>query len=31
MTPLIGSIVLIVFFATKGTEGPNRFGEDPLR
>lgn len=28
--PLIGWIVLIVWFATKGTEGPNRFGEDPL-
>jgi uncharacterized membrane protein YhaH (DUF805 family) len=29
--PLIGAIVLIVWFATKGTTGPNRFGEDPLR
>ncbi|MFW2337845.1 MAG: hypothetical protein ACN4GB_06470 [Candidatus Nanopelagicales bacterium] len=24
--PLIGSIVLIVFWATPGTEGDNRFG-----
>lgn len=28
--PLIGLIVLIVFFASKGTPGPNRFGPDPL-
>ena len=30
LVPLIGAIVLIVFFATKGTTGPNRFGEDPI-
>lgn len=29
--PLIGWIVLIVFFATRGTAGPNRFGNDPLQ
>ena len=29
--PLIGLIVLIVFFATRGTAGPNRFGTDPLQ
>jgi len=29
--PLIGVIVLIVFFATRGTAGPNRFGNDPLQ
>lgn len=29
--PLIGLIVLIVFFAQKGTDGANRFGPDPLR
>jgi uncharacterized membrane protein YhaH (DUF805 family) len=29
--PVIGAIVLIVFFATKGTLGPNRFGNDPLQ
>lgn len=28
--PLIGAIVLIVWFATGGTRGPNRFGADPL-
>lgn len=28
--PLIGLIVLIVFAATEGTRGPNRFGDDPL-
>lgn len=31
LLPLIGVIVLIVFFAQKGTDGPNRFGPDPLR
>ena len=29
--PLIGTIVLIVFFASRGTAGPNRFGTDPLQ
>ena len=28
--PLIGLIVLIVFFATRGQAGANRFGADPL-
>ena len=28
--PIIGWIALIVFFASKGTDGPNRFGSDPL-
>ena len=27
--PLIGAIVLLVFFVTQGTTGSNRFGEDP--
>jgi uncharacterized membrane protein YhaH (DUF805 family) len=27
--PLIGAIVLIVWFCTQGTQGPNRFGEEP--
>ncbi|MEN3793692.1 DUF805 domain-containing protein [Fulvimarina sp. MAC3] len=27
--PLIGTIVLIVFFCLRGTSGPNRFGSDP--
>ena len=29
--PLIGFIVLIVFFAQRGSQGSNRFGTDPLR
>ena len=29
LIPLIGAIVLIVFFVTEGTKGPNRFGPDP--
>ena len=28
--PILGWIALIVFFASKGTEGANRFGSDPL-
>lgn len=28
--PLVGFIVLLVFFCSKGTTGSNRFGEDPL-
>lgn len=27
--PILGTIVLIVFLATEGTRGPNRYGEDP--
>ena len=27
--PLIGAIVLIIFFALEGTKGSNKFGEDP--
>jgi len=29
LVPLIGAIVLIVFFVMDGTRGPNRFGPDP--
>ena len=29
--PIIGWIVLIVFFVQQGTNGCNRFGDDPLR
>ena len=28
--PFVGWIILIVWAATKGTEGANQFGEDPL-
>jgi uncharacterized membrane protein YhaH (DUF805 family) len=31
LIPLIGTIVLIVFFATAGTPGDNRFGPPPAR
>jgi uncharacterized membrane protein YhaH (DUF805 family) len=31
LVPVIGWIVLIVWFCTKGTDGANRFGEDPLQ
>jgi len=31
LVPLIGSIWLIVLFATEGTVGPNQYGEDPKR
>jgi uncharacterized membrane protein YhaH (DUF805 family) len=27
--PLIGAIVLLVFFVTQGTQGANSYGEDP--
>jgi uncharacterized membrane protein YhaH (DUF805 family) len=30
LVPLIGWIILLVWFATKGTSGPNRFGPDPF-
>ena len=29
LIPLVGAIVLIVFYCLEGTAGPNRFGEDP--
>lgn len=30
LIPLVGFILLIVWYATKGTAGANRFGPDPL-
>ncbi len=30
LVPIVGFILLIVWFATKGTDGPNSYGEDPL-
>ena len=30
LIPIIGVIVLLVFFCMKGTDGSNRFGDDPL-
>jgi len=29
LVPIIGAIVLLVFFVSDGTRGPNRFGPDP--
>jgi len=31
LVPIIGPVVLIVFFIQQGTNGGNRFGDDPLR
>jgi uncharacterized membrane protein YhaH (DUF805 family) len=28
--PLVGAIILIIWFCTEGTQGPNRFGPDRL-
>jgi hypothetical protein len=30
LIPLVGVILLLVWFASEGTHGPNRFGPDPL-
>jgi uncharacterized membrane protein YhaH (DUF805 family) len=30
LLPIIGAIILIVWFCGRGTVGPNRFGPDPL-
>jgi uncharacterized membrane protein YhaH (DUF805 family) len=30
LLPIIGIIVLIVWWASKGTSGPNKYGADPL-
>ncbi|PHQ84252.1 MAG: DUF805 domain-containing protein [Thalassobium sp.] len=30
LVPIVGIILLLVWFVTEGTKGPNRFGEDPL-
>ncbi|HWC94496.1 MAG TPA: DUF805 domain-containing protein [Pseudolabrys sp.] len=30
LIPLVGIIVLIIFFVQQGTTGPNRFGPNPL-
>ena len=29
LIPLVGGIILLVFLATEGTSGPNRYGPDP--
>jgi uncharacterized membrane protein YhaH (DUF805 family) len=30
LIPLVGIIILIVWYCQRGTNGPNRFGSDPL-
>jgi uncharacterized membrane protein YhaH (DUF805 family) len=30
LIPLIGAIILLIWFISKGTDGPNRFGPDRL-
>ena len=30
LIPLVGAIILLIWFCSKGTDGPNRFGPDPL-
>jgi uncharacterized membrane protein YhaH (DUF805 family) len=29
--PLVGIIILLIWYCTRGTVGPNRFGPDPLQ
>jgi uncharacterized membrane protein YhaH (DUF805 family) len=31
LIPLVGWIILIIWYCTRGTDGPNRFGPDPLQ
>lgn len=30
LVPLVGAVVLLIWFCARGTNGANRFGEDPL-
>ena len=30
LIPIVGAIILIILFCKKGTDGLNRFGNDPL-
>jgi len=30
LPPIVGAIILLCWFAQKGSAGPNRFGQDPL-
>ena len=30
LVPIVGAIILIVWFCMRGTQGPNRYGPDPL-
>jgi uncharacterized membrane protein YhaH (DUF805 family) len=29
LIPIVGPLILLYFYVTEGTNGPNRFGEDP--
>jgi len=31
LVPLVGPIMLLIWFCTRGTRGTNRFGPDPIR
>lgn len=31
LVPMIGMLILLVIFVMRGTDGPNRFGPDPLK
>jgi uncharacterized membrane protein YhaH (DUF805 family) len=30
LIPLVGGIILLIWYCTEGTRGPNRYGPDPL-
>jgi len=30
LIPMIGGIIMLIWFAMRGTDGPNDFGDDPL-
>jgi uncharacterized membrane protein YhaH (DUF805 family) len=30
LVPIVGAIILIIWYCSRGTQGPNRFGPDPL-
>lgn len=30
LVPVIGALILLILFLLRGTDGPNRFGPDPL-
>lgn len=30
LIPIVGGLILLVFYVAEGTRGPNRFGPDPL-
>jgi len=31
LIPILGTLILLVFCVLKGTDGSNRFGDDPLK